>query len=105
MEFGEPETACATPAEPFAPSPTPPVKSEPAPEVHAPFDAVSRYCWKLSVVPDESERTIGVMFASGSSAPSLRAAMAGSFHVVIEPLKIFAAVSAFSTSSSTPSTL
>ena len=48
---------------------------------------------KFAVVPDSSERCTGVMSVSGRSAPGFVAAIAGSFHFVISPLKIFAVVS------------
>ena len=98
-------TACATPADFCAPSPAPPWNSLPSPLVHEPPEAASRYFWKLSVVPEESERKIGVMAVSGRVLPSLSAAMAGSFHLVSWPWKILASVSPLSTSPSTPSTL
>ena len=60
---------------------------------------------KFAVVPDSSERWTGVMSVSGRSAPGLSAAMAGSFHFVISPLKIFAVVSGASCRLSTPGRL
>ena len=86
-------TACATPADFCAPSPAPPWNSLPAPFVQAAGAAALRYFWKLSVVPEESERKIGVMAVSGSVAPAFSAAIAGSFHLVIWPWKILAMVS------------
>ena len=47
---------------------------------------------KLAVVPDSSERCTGVIFVLGRFTPGLSALMAGSFQVVISPLKIFAVV-------------
>ncbi len=52
-----------------------------------------RYLVKLSVVPDDSDRWKAAMVASGRVAPGLIAAMAGSFHLVIAPVKIFAVTS------------
>ena len=60
---------------------------------------------KFSVVPESSERCTGVMARSGSVAPSLSAAIAGSFHLVIVPAKMPAMVAASRLSVSTPSTL
>ena len=42
------------------------------------------------MVPDSSERKNGLISASGRVAPLFSAAMAGSFQLVISPLKIFA---------------
>ncbi len=60
---------------------------------------------KLPVVPDLSERTTGVIAVAGSVASGFWSAIAGSFHVVISPAKIFASVSASRSSESTPSRL
>jgi hypothetical protein len=60
---------------------------------------------KLVVVPESSERFTGVTLRSGSVAPGLSAAMAGSFHLVIAPLKIFAIVDGERFSDLTPSML
>ena len=48
---------------------------------------------KFFVVPDSSERWTTTMSRSGSSAPSLSAAMAASFHLVMVPEKTLAMVS------------
>lgn len=45
---------------------------------------------KFLVVPESSDRCTGVIAVSGRSTPSLRAAIAASFHVVILPSKIWA---------------
>ena len=60
---------------------------------------------KLLVVPESSERCTGVIVVLGSLAPGLSAAIAGSFHFVILPLKMSAIVGAESWSLSTPSRL
>ena len=60
---------------------------------------------KLAVVPDSSERWTGVIFVLGRFTPGLSALMAGSFQVVISPLKIFAVVSGLSCRLSTPERL
>ena len=60
---------------------------------------------KFAVVPDLSERWTGVIARSGSVTPSLVAAIAGSFQLVIVPAKMPAMVSASRLSASTPSTL
>ncbi len=46
-----------------------------------------------AVVPEPSERTTGMMSLSGISTPLLSSVIAGSFHLVIWPVKIFAMVS------------
>ena len=45
---------------------------------------------KFFVVPESSERCTAVMVASGSVTPSFSAAIAGSFQVVMSPLKMWA---------------
>ena len=48
---------------------------------------------KLKVVPELSERWAIVIFVLGSETPGFSFAIAGSFHVVIWPMKICASVS------------
>ena len=60
---------------------------------------------KFSVVPDSSERKNTLIGVLGSVASGLTLAIAGSFHVVILPLKMLAMTSGVSTSLSTPLTL
>ena len=60
---------------------------------------------KFSVVPDSSERCTGEIVVEGSLAPLFSAAIAGSFHLVILPSKIWAIVFAESCRSCTPCTL
>src|SRR5215469_5258587 len=60
------------------------------PSVQTLGTAVSRNSEKFCVVPEESERTAGVMVVEGSETPELRAVIAGSFHFVILPWKMFA---------------
>ena len=60
---------------------------------------------KLSVVPDSSERKKTLMGSDGSVTPGLILAMAGSFQLVMTPLKILAATSGVRISLSTPLTL
>ena len=60
---------------------------------------------KLSVVPESSARCTGVIAVSGSVASGLSPAMAGSFQVVIAPVKMPAMVAGDRFSSSTPSRL
>src|ERR1700754_2724696 len=67
--------------------------------------AAIRYLVKLSVVPESSERWKGWIAVAGSLASGLSLAMAGSFHLVIFELKIFARVGASSVRLSTPGTL
>src|SRR5947208_5153837 len=70
----------------------------PAPSVHTPGAAAARYLVKLEVVPEPSARWATVMGLLGSLVPLLRAAMAGSFHVLTWRWKILAMVLASSTS-------
>src|SRR6202011_1140467 len=102
MEPAVPLIAAEVPSFPFAPSPTPPLNTFPAPLPHAPFDAESRYFWKLSVVPDSSLRKTTWIGSPGSETPGFSAATAGSFHVVMAPLKILAAVGPSSPLAATP---
>jgi len=60
------------------------------PSVHALPAAFSRYREKFCVVPEESERTAIVIGLLGRLTPELSAAIAGSFHLVILPWKMFA---------------
>jgi hypothetical protein len=84
--------AWTTPEVPFAASP-PSTGNTPSGSYGQSAAAVAaRYSVKFSVVPESSERLTGVMAVSGSWASGLSAAIAGSFHVVIFWLKIFAMV-------------
>src|SRR5450759_710857 len=67
--------------------------------------AACRYLVKLSVVPDSSERKKTLMGSAGRVTPGLIAAIAGSFHVVMTPLKILAATLGVMMSLPTPLTL
>jgi hypothetical protein len=73
--------------------------------VQAPSEVFDSQSVKFAVVPESSERCTAVIAVSGRSTPSFRAAIAGSFHVVISPWKILAIVGESSWSSSTPLTL
>src|SRR5882757_5788005 len=73
--------------------------------VHADGAAVPRYLVKLSVVPESSWRCTVWMVVLGSEAVGLSALIAGSFHLVMSELKIFASVVASSTRPSTPGRL
>src|ERR1019366_497553 len=61
-----------------------------------------RYLVKLSVVPDSSERKKTLMAVPGSVTPLLMATIAGSFHLVMRPLKILAVTAGVRISLSTP---
>src|SRR5674476_459223 len=64
-----------------------------------------RYLVKLSVVPDSSERKKTLMASAGRVTPGLIAAIAGSFQVVMAPLKILAVTAGVRISLATPLTL
>ncbi len=59
------------------------------PSFHA-FVESSRNSEKFAVVPEESERRAMVIAVLGSLTPELSDAIAGSFHFVILPWKMFA---------------
>src|SRR6478735_2454972 len=65
--------------------------------------AAFRYLPRFCVVPESSERWKAWIGLSGSFAPSLSLAIAGSFHFLIFVSKILARVGASSVSLSTPS--
>src|SRR6516225_2998585 len=84
-------TICATPPLPL------PARAEAGhlivellPSVQTLGTAVSRNSEKFCVVPEESERTAGVIVWLGSVTPGLRAAIAELFQFVILPWKMFA---------------
>src|SRR5581483_3403031 len=60
------------------------------PSFHTLGTAVCRNSEKFWVVPEESERTAVVIAVLGRLTPGLSAAIAGSFHFVMSPWKIFA---------------
>ena len=70
-----------------------------------PLEAVSRYFWKLSVVPDSSLRNTTRIGSSGSFDTQVQQRIAASFHMVIWPLKIWAAAGPSRFSDVTPLTL
>src|SRR5665647_1792952 len=94
-------TALATPADFSLPSPLP-VHFLPGAAGQSVEAAVFRYLVKLSVVPDSSERKNTLMACAGRVTPLLMAMIAGSFHLVIRPLKILAVTAGVRTSLSTP---
>src|SRR5258705_6059008 len=77
----------------------------PESSVHTVGDAFLRNRVKLLVVPDASVRCTTAIAVDGKVAPEFSAAILGSFHVVIDPMKMPARVSALSWSLSTPLTL
>src|SRR6476619_4289326 len=97
-------TPSATPADFSLPSPLP-LHTLAGSAVHLSGAAPLRYLVKFSVVPDSSERKKTLIAVDGSVTPGLIAAMAGSFQVVILPLKMSAATAGVRISLSTPSTL
>ena len=60
------------------------------PSFHTPGAPSTRNSEKFWVVPEESERWAMVIGVLGSVTPGLSAAIAGSFHFVILPWKMFA---------------
>src|SRR3954453_8650162 len=98
-------TALITPEVPLAASPPWVGHSPTAPAVHESGAALDRYSVKFFVVPDLSPRWTGVIVVPGSCASGLSAAIAGSFHVVMAPEKIFPRVSADRFRSVTPGRL
>src|SRR5450631_615469 len=97
-------TALATPAFACLPSPLP-VHVLPVAWGQSLGAEPFRYLVKLSVVPDESERKKTLIAVAGRVTPGLMAAIAGSFHLVMTPLKIFAVTAGVRISLSTPLTL
>src|ERR1035438_1237729 len=97
---------CATP-----PLPLPPrlvagqLMVELLPSFHTLGAASMRNSEKLAVVPEESERRAIVIAVLGSVTPGLIALIAGSFHVLIVPWKMFAMASADSFRLLTPDRL
>ena len=63
---------------------------EALPSFQALAAAFFRYSEKFCVVPEESERTAGVIAVHGRLTPGLSALIAGSFQVVMLPWKMFA---------------
>ena len=63
--------------------------------------SASIHCVNWADVPDPSERTTGTTRVAGMTRPGLSAWMAGSFHCVMTPVKIFATFSPLSRNDST----
>src|SRR5579859_4107830 len=84
-------TICATPELPMpARAVDGHLTVELLPSVHTLGTASLRNRVKFAVVPEESERTAMVIGVLGRLTPELSAVMAGSFHLVILPWKMFA---------------
>src|SRR3974377_679137 len=99
-------TICATPPFPLPARAVPGhLMVELLPSVHALPAAFSRYREKFCVVPEESERTAIVIALLGRLTPELSAVIAGSFHLVILPWKMFARTVASSFMFETPDRL
>src|SRR5664280_1857505 len=94
-------TALETPALACLPSPLP-VHFLPVAAGQSLGAEPFRYLVKLSVVPDSSERKKTLMALSGRVTPGLTAAIAGSFHLVMTPLKILAVKAGVKISLPTP---
>ena len=97
-------TAPATPAVFSLPSPLP-VHFLAGSAVQTLGAAPLRYLVKFSVVPDSSLRKNTLIVVLGSVTPGLIFAIAGSFQVVIWPMKILAMTSGVRMSLSTPFSL
>src|ERR1700747_3223883 len=99
-------TICATPPLPMpAWAPDGQLMVELLPSFQTLGVAVMRNSEKFAVVPEESERTARLMGVLGSLTPGLIAAIAGSFHFLILPWKMFAMVCASSFRLLTPDRL
>ena len=82
---------CATPPLPLPARAVPGhLMVELLPSVHTLGTAVLRNREKFCVVPEESERAAMVIGVLGRLTPELIAVIAGSFHLVILPWKMFA---------------
>src|ERR1700730_6209625 len=75
------------------------------PSFHTLGAALVRNSEKFAVVPEESERTARLIGVLGRLTPGLSALIAGSFHLVILPWKMFAMVGASSFRLLTPDRL
>src|SRR5271169_39582 len=102
MAPGVCDTVAVTPSDPFAPCPEGHVGVLLLPRVHVVGDVLDMYRVNAAVVPELSDRWTVAIPMLGSVTPELRAAIAGSFHLVILPAKIPAIASAFSLSVLTP---
>ena len=97
-------TPSETPEDFSLPSPLP-VQALPGSAVQLSGAAALRYFVKFSVVPDSSARKNTLIAVAGRVTPGLMAAIAGSFHVVVLPLKMSAATAGVMTRLSRPATL
>src|ERR1700728_432180 len=96
-------TAAATPLPPLAACAVFGKETvEALPSFQAPPAAFTRYSEKFCVVPEESERTVGVIVVLGRLTPGLSALIAGSLQVVMVPWKMPARTVASSFSPVTP---
>src|SRR5271165_5434028 len=99
-------TICATPPLPLpARAAAGHLIVELLPSVQTLGTAVIRNSEKFCVVPDESERTAGVILVLGRVTPGLSAVIDGSFQVVTLPWKMFAMTAASSFRLLTPDRL
>src|ERR1700721_1309626 len=99
-------TVCATPGLPLpARAVDGHLMVELLPSFHTLGTASLRNRVKFCVVPEESERTAIVIGVLGRLTPELIDAMAGSFHLVILPWKMFAMTAGVSFRLLTPGTL
>src|SRR5262245_21437513 len=89
-------TPAATPDEPRWPAPTGQSTATPLPTLDLQSAlALERYSVKLYVVPELSDLCTIAIDWSGRPTPLFSFAIAGSFHFVICPEKIFASVAPF----------
>src|SRR3569833_1163085 len=96
-------TPVETPSEPLRPWP-PAADGQVLPpgNFHTSGAVASRNLVRLSVVPESSDRSSGLICVEGSFSPELSLAIAGSFHVLILPAKMPAIVLGASWRPSTP---
>src|SRR6476659_8175750 len=95
-------TCLATPSLPWAATPPGAVQDFEGSIVQSDGAAAFRYLVKFSVVPESSARCTAWIPRAGRVTPEFSAAIAGSFQLLIEPLKIPASTSGVSTKLSTP---
>src|SRR6478609_11531682 len=98
-------TCLDTPSLPCAATPPGAAQALAGSKVHALGAAALRYLVKFSVVPESSARCTAWIARAGRVTPEFSAAMAGSFQVLMVPLKIPANTAGVNVRLSTPAML